>query len=81
MGRPPSHRPSFKLGYQRAISGDPEFGHICPLCGGPKSDQAMRCRKCFCDALVTHGLTRKGVMRGATFRHSAHIVNYHGPGR
>ncbi len=71
---------SLKDGYRRAISGDPEFGHICPTCAGPKSDQALRCRRCMADQQVVHGLFRKGVMRGQTFRHSAHVVNYHGPG-
>ena len=77
MPRPPSHRPSFKDGYRRAISGDPEFGHICPLCGGPKTDQALRCRRCCNDVQVIHGNDRVGMTRGYT---GARIINYHGPG-
>jgi hypothetical protein len=85
MGRPPSGQPSFKPDsnghlYERAVSGDYRFGHICPTCAGPKSDQALRCRKCFADEKATHGLQRKGVMRGNRYRSEARIINYHGPG-
>jgi 5-methylcytosine-specific restriction endonuclease McrA len=80
----PQGRQSFKPWrdrlYRRAVSGDLEFGHICPTCAGPKSDQALLCRRCFADKTATHGLTRKGVMRYDRRRSEARIVNYHGPG-
>jgi len=76
-GRKPTRRPSFKLGYRRAISGDLEFGHICPNCAGPKTDQALRCRHCCNESQIVHGNSRRGILAGYT---GARIVNYHGPG-
>jgi hypothetical protein len=75
---------SFKLShgklYRRASSGDLEFGHICPVCAGPKTDQALLCRRCRADSQVVHGRFRQGVMQGERFRSENRMTNYHGPG-
>jgi len=85
MSRPPSGRTSFKAGpsgklYPRVNSGDLRFGHICPTCAGPKTDQALRCRRCFSEEKVTTGRFRKGVMHGRRWQHESRMENYHGPG-
>jgi hypothetical protein len=85
MARPATGGTSYKRSktgklYPRANSGDWRFGHICPQCAGPKTDQALRCRRCAADDSITTGLYRKGVMRGQRFLHASHLENYHGPG-
>ena len=30
--------------------GDLEYGHVCPLCAGPKHRQSRRCAVCYYDA-------------------------------
>jgi hypothetical protein len=78
VSRPPSGRTSFKPGptgklYPRVNSGDWRFGHVCPTCAGPKTDQALRCRKCFSDDKVTNGRFRKGVMHGKRWLHESRL--------
>jgi hypothetical protein len=34
---------------KRSKAGDPDWGHICPYCGGPKTEQARKCRLCHND--------------------------------
>lgn len=39
---------SLKAGrYPRAVSGDGRYGLTCPLCGGGKTRQALRCSVCY----------------------------------